>query len=135
MATAEQLRKSIEPGSTEYGDRQRLEQGLAQVASGPSQPGAQGGTGGRATPAAAPPGPEDPLGALLSGEIEPEDTPPTDGLSVGPGRGPSGAANESIWNDDYTQRLRYVAQFAKTPMLRAQARAALRYRVRGGDVQ
>lgn len=132
MPTADQLNKSITPGSTEYGERASLEQGLAQIASAPT---GGGGPAPAATPggSAIPPGPESPLGTLLSGGLTPEPTPLTDGLSVGSGRGPTPEPNP--WTDNYTERLRYLAQFAKTPMLRAQARAALRYRVRGGDIQ
>ena len=57
--------KAIEPVSTESGDRQRLEEGLAAVS---------GGGGGGLVPTGPPEGggltvPENPLGALTSGEV------------------------------------------------------------------
>lgn len=130
MATAEELSSAIEPGSLPYGERQGLEANLSAV------------TGGGQAPAGPPPAPPgggvepgltDPLGMLLGGEIPPDTDPVTAGLSVGDGPGP--ATEPQPWTDDYTERLRYIAQFANTPMLRAQARAALRHRVRGGDIQ
>lgn len=132
MPTADELRRAIEPGSTAYGDRQVLEQGLSDVAQNMDQGGpAPVASGGAAGPAI-PPGPDDPLSMLLGGDLEPEAVPLTDGLSVGPGRGAPEAENP--WTDSYTERLRAIAQFAKSPLLRSQARAALRFRVRGGDI-
>lgn len=70
-----------------------------------------------------PPGPNDPMGMLLSGAVAPTTQEPlTSGLSVGPGPGPTVAPTVP---DDVVERLRLVAMHAKTPVLRAMARAAI----------
>lgn len=97
---------------------------MAQL-QGPGQ-GAQPGTPPVGAPPVAP-GTSDPLGMLLSGGLPPSGEPVTSGLSFGPGPGP--AAPQQV-PDAVADRLRLVAQHAKTPMLRAQARAALLRRVR-----
>lgn len=120
------LTDMIEPGSTEYGDRGPLEQGLGQMGSpGSAPPGApaSGDPAGMLPPAG------DPLEALLSGELGTPDGPQTAGLSVGPGPGP---AAEVPFTDDVSEKLRVIADTAKTPRLRAMARAALRRRIREG---
>ena len=119
-ATAGDLANSIEPGSTEYGDRQVLEQGLAAAV--------PGNAGGPDPAAAAPPAPVDglgdPLGALLGGSVDPQGGGAiTDGLSVGPGTGPGGVSQQQ---DPRLTRLQQLAQHAKSPLLRASARNELR---------
>lgn len=112
--------RAIEPGSTEYGQRQVLEEGLAQVGGGV-------GAGGPPAPAAGPPPltiPEDPIGALLSGEVSGNpNLPITDGLSVGDGAGPM--TNDPMLGNR-ASRLRMIAEEASSPMVRAAARNELR---------
>lgn len=112
-------RHAIEPGSTEFGDRQTLEQGL------------QAGGGAPTAPPSAPTGtpgvtiPEDPLGALTSGEVKGQaDGMITDGLSVGAGTGPPNAPAQML--GDRATRLRQLAMEASSPYVRAAARQELR---------
>lgn len=111
--------KAIEPRSTEHGDRATLEAGLTGVGGG--APSATGSP--EPSPALAVP--EDPLGALMSGEApgDPGGTV-TDGLSVGGGTGPAGAPD--IMMGDRATRLRQLATEASSPQVRAAARAELR---------
>ena len=115
-ASANQISKSIQPGSTESGQRQVLEQGLAEL-----------GAGQAPTPSAPPgggalPSPGNPLQSLLSGEVVPEgNVPLTDGLSVGPGAGGTQGPPDSR-----KERLKLLSQHAQSPTLRAGALAALR---------
>ncbi len=112
--------KAIEPGSTESGDRQTLEAGLAQLSGG----------GGAPAPTGPPEGggltvPENPLGALTSGEVPgDEEGFVTDGLSVGAGTGPAGAPD--VMMGDRATRLRQLATEASSPQVRAAARSELR---------
>ena len=117
-----ELAKGIEAGSTEYGDRQKLEAGLASLG-GTSPSAGAGGSSPGTTPL---PATDDPLGALLSGSVSGGGGPPTDGLSVGPGMG---APAEDPMMTDKANRLRMVATNAESPMLRAAARAQLRVMV------
>ncbi len=124
--TVRDAQRAIEPGSTESGDRATLEAGLSEVLG-------QGG-GGPAAPAPAGPGnvtiPEDPLGALLSGEVSGNaDLPSTDGLSVGPGTGAPGQVAPSMMNSR-AEMLRDMAQNAETPALRQASRNELRRMLR-----
>ncbi len=116
-ASANQISKSIEPGSTESGQRQVLEQGLAELGAGAAGP-APAPSGGGALPS-----PGNPLQSLLSGEVVPDsgNVPLTDGLSVGPGAG--GAQGPP---DSRKERLKLLSQHAQSPTLRAGALAALR---------
>lgn len=130
MTTRENLRNAIEPGSTEYGERQALEQGLGSVpTSGPPSPGANGAG---VEPEGVLPPAGDPLEELLAGEAVSGEDPLTSGLSVGPGPGPE---SEAVLTDDLSVRLRTLATSAKSPQLRAMARAALRRRVKEGNLQ
>ncbi len=114
-ATQDQLNQSIEPGSIPHGDRQGLEQGLADIGGAPPS----GGPPGAGGPL---PSPSNPLQSLLSGEVTPGgDVPLTDGLSVGPGSG--GAQGVP---DARKERLKILAQHAQSPTLRSGAMAALR---------
>ena len=116
MATADQLRKSIEPGSIPHGGRAGLEQNLGELPStGATQP-AQPAVGGAAPSGA------DPLGAILGGEVNPggQNVPLTDGLSVGPGQGgPADIPSEK------NQRLALLAKASRSPQIRAAARLAM----------
>lgn len=118
--TTRDMQRSIEPGSLAYGDRQGLEANLS-AATAPM--GAEEGGG------AAPGGgnlsiPEDPLGALLSGELGGNpDSPITDGLSMGPGSSPE---SNDVMMGSRAERVRQLAQEASSPQIRAAARSELR---------
>lgn len=119
-ASPSQLISAIEPGSTDYGDRQTLEAGLA--ASSPDGAPAPD----PAAAAVAPPvdAGGDPLSALLSGAVNPGGSGPlTSGLSVGPGAGPMGQLGQV---DPKEERLRQVATQSQSPVVRALARNELR---------
>lgn len=121
-AGSELTSAAIAPGSTDYGDRQKLEGSLSAIV------GQQGG-GAASAPGGGSPGPvvpEDALGALMSGQISPGgDLPLTDGLSVGPGAGPA-AQQEDPLLGDRANRLRMIASQAASPQLRALARSELK---------
>lgn len=111
--------KAIQPGSTEFGDRATLEAGLQDVLGG-----AQGGA-----PSPTPSGgslaiPEDPIGALASGQVAGDpNSPITDGLAVGPGTTPLPTDH---MQGDRAVRLRQLALQASSPQVRAAARNELR---------
>lgn len=123
MATADQLSKAIEPGSTEYGQRQVLESGLAELqpSTGPTA-GAAAALGGSSIGL-----PANPLDPLMSGELDSPTTPVTDGLTHGPGGGP---LPEQGISDATVDRLRIMALEARSPVLREMARRSLRSSVR-----
>lgn len=121
--TVRDSQRAIAPGSTESGDRATLEAGLSQVLSGQEGQQAPGAAPGVAIP-------EDPMGALLSGEASGDDLPSTEGLSVGPGGGPAQAASHMLGTRAET--LRSIAQEASSPMLRAAARSELRRMTKEG---
>lgn len=120
--------RAIEPGSTESGDRGTLEEGLSSVLGG-----AAGGAPQGATPEGAPAPvtiPEDPMGALLGGEVAGDPTlPSADGLSVGPGAGPPAGINP-VMQTSRAELLRDFAMNAETPALRQSARNELRRMLR-----
>lgn len=128
--TTRDLQHSIEPDSTEYGDRAQLEEGLsvlgAQQSSAPPAV-----TAGGSAPSATPPSETlgDPMALLLSDELSPSDRPVTHGLSFGPGAGRAPQFGEGP--NPEIERLRAVAQFARTPQLRAAARRLLRRKLNG----
>jgi len=116
-ASASDLVGSIEPGSIPQGDRAGLEQGLAGLGGGGA-----GSSAVAAGAAAAPTGGNDPISALLSGDVDPGGQGPiTDGLSVGPGDGP---ATEP--QSPQIIRLQQIATQASSPLLRSAARNELR---------
>ncbi len=119
-ATADQLNKSITPGSIPSGERGPLVQNLGELAGGGAAQPAQSGAGGG--PGTGIPSAGNPLGALVSGEINPGDTntPLTDGISVGPGQG-----GQSDVPDSQQQRLALLAQGSRSPAVRSAARLAL----------
>lgn len=121
-ATKDQMGRTV---SMDYGQKGQFMSALQ----GPGSGGAQGGgPAPAAPPAGVAPSPTDPLGMLLGGALGPgPGDPVTAGLSVGPGGGPTTAPAVT---DDVVERLRLVAQNAKTPMLRSMARAALLRRVK-----
>ena len=119
MTTRSQLVEGIEPRSLEHGKRAELEAGLqGALVDAPAVPG--GGAGGPPPVDSA----EDPLAALLGGNLDPGGTgePVTSGLSVGPGRMPLEAQPQ----DPRQIRLQQIATQAKNPTLRAMARNELR---------
>ncbi len=120
--TASDLIGGIEPGSVEHGQRAALEQGLSAALPDASQTGPN--------PLAGQPGPpldsvDDPIAALLSGELDPGggQEPITSGLSVGPGDGPPGSLPQQ---DPKKVRLQQIATQARSPLFRAAARNELR---------
>ncbi len=130
-ASPSQMAAAISPGSTQYGDRQGLEAGLGQAFGGAGGPAGSGPAGsGPASPPSMAPSGGDPLGQLLAGGIAPDGNPLTSGISVGPG---PGAPQPTPFAGTEYERLRFLAERAKTPMLRHMARQALRRKVlRGG---
>ncbi len=123
--TVRDAQRAIEPGSTEQGDRAVLQDGLSQVLGGAGgDPAATPGTGGGPLTI-----PEDPIGALLSGEVAGDELPSTDGLSVGPGAQPPDSIVPQMQNSR-ADLLRDLAQNAETPALRTVARNELRRMVR-----
>ena len=128
MATASEAVKAIEPGSTASGDRQTLEAGLGSVLGEDSS-----GQGGGPPPAPGAGGltiPEDPIGALLSGEASGNpDIPLSDGLSLGPGAGAPDNIHPAM-KTSRANRVRDLAMNASTPMIRQAARNELRRMMR-----
>lgn len=125
MTTRDDLTKGIEPGSLPHGERDDLESGLADAlgAGGPALGDALGGGG-----AAGGPLPldsvDDPIAGLLGGDLDPGPSDHlTSGLSVGPGAGPAGMIETK---DPKKVRLQQIATTAKSPLIRAAARAELR---------
>jgi len=118
-AGSELTSDAIAPGSMAYGDRGPLEQGLSSAMGG----GGGAPQGGAPAPTALPT-PENPLGALLSGQVGGGDTPITDGLSVGPGANPVTAPDQML--GDRASRLRMIATEAASPQMRELARSMLR---------
>lgn len=117
MATAEELTHSIAPGSMPYGERDDLEEGLSQIATGsdPLQAGAPG------APPVTAEGDLTPEDVLTNGEAVSE-LPITSGLSVGPGPGPFGGINAT----PEQVKLREVALTADSALVRHMATLALR---------
>lgn len=112
MPSGDEIARSIEPGSTEYGDRQVIEDRIRQVgaqAQAPQVP-APGAASGRG------------MDRLTQGPVS--DLPVTDGLSVGPGATPQPA--DALAASPRVDQLRLIAQNARTPRLRALARDMLR---------
>ena len=112
MPSADEISRSIEPGSLESGNRQVVSDRISQIvgpgsAPTPQQPGA---ASGRA---------QERLG---KGEVS--EKPITDGLSVGPGAAP--ANTPQIAESPRVNQLRIVAKEARSPRLRALARDLLR---------
>lgn len=123
-ATKDQMGRTV---SMDYGQKGQFMDALQ----GPGSGSATGGAGPAAGAPAVAPGPDDPLGLMLGGAIPPSGQPLTEGLSVGPGAGP---VQTPAVTDDIVERLRMVAMHAKTPTLRAMARAALHRRIKSNGV-
>ena len=121
--TVRDSQRAIESGSTESGDRQVLEDGLSQVLGG------SGAAGGGAPSAGNVSIPEDPVGGLLSGAVQGDELPVTDGLSVGPGAGGESAQPASMLTPR-AEKLRDLAQNASVPGVRQAARNELRRMIR-----
>ena len=116
MPNADEISRSISPGSTEYGDRQVIEDRIGQVVQQARSPAA-------ATPGSASTGG---LNKLSSGPVS--DLPVTDGLSVGGG---AGATPDPLAGVPMVDQLRVLAEHARSPRLRMLARDALRAKVKG----
>ena len=116
MVSADELTKSISPGSIPYGERGAVEDRMAQVV-------AQGQSPAQATPGAASRGGLEKLG---KGPVS--DMPVTSGLSVGPGPGNNPDPMAGMPGVD---QLRIIAQYSRSPRLRMLARDALRAKVLG----
>ena len=124
MPNADDISRSIAPGSLPYGERQEVAGNLQAALGGAAGQGA--GPAPVAEEAGDPVDAEiDPMERLLAGEHS-SDLPITSGLSEGPG-------STGLRTKDETpkvERLRAVAMHAKSPVLRYQARAALRREMR-----
>jgi hypothetical protein len=116
MVNADQISKSISPGSTEYGDRQVVGDRIAQVMQQTKKP------------ATSPPGAasQGGLDKLKAGPVS--DLPVTSGLSVGPG---AGATLDPMANMPEVEKLRILATNGRSPRMRALARDALRAKALG----
>ena len=128
MASRELMGDAIEPGSIPYGEKGPLVSNL---------PSGAGGASPSSSPAPAGPEPQlapdigSALGFLSSGEFPTDpDIPQTAGLPAGPGGGPAAEMQEP--QSQFTERLRTIALEAKSPQMRAQARAALKILVKRG---
>ncbi len=124
MVSADDISRSIEPGSLPYGERQEVAGNLQA---------ALGGQGAGPAPAPEAPAQEvdaeiDPMERLLSGDHS-SDLPITEGLPYGPGGGGAAAVPEL----PEIERVRLVAENAKSPVLRYLARNALRRHLRSGQ--
>ncbi len=112
MPSADEISRSIEPGSLESGNRQVVTDRIAQIVGPASQQSAP-------QPGAASARAQERLG---SGPVS--EKPITDGLSVGPGGGP--AQTPVIAESPRVEQLRIIATNARSPRLRALARDLLR---------
>ncbi len=125
MANADIVKKSIAPGSTEFGERQNLEADIQSI---------MGGGGEQMPPVTPAISSQDPFSgpesALAGTDGFSSDLPITAGLSVGPGAGPT----QSFGNLPIPtmQVLQDMALNAKTPQVRQMALLALRRIVREG---
>lgn len=123
MANADDIMSTLEPGSTDYGDRQVLTNQLQEALASSQQQGPM-------VPAGTPPPPE-PGGSELD-YLDAEhssDLPVTDGLSVGPGASPP-SVNPT--DSPKIEKLRLIATGARSPVLRHMARNALKAEIRRG---
>ena len=122
-ASPSDVARSIEPGSTESGERGPLAADIQSNLQGLA------GAGPSLGPEATSPdiGGIDPIQKLLDGETS--DLPVTDGMDVGPGAGP-GTGLDAVKQSPRVQKLRMIALGAKSPVLRQFARNALRAEIR-----
>jgi hypothetical protein len=127
-ASPSQIAGSIGAGTTEYGQRQQLAADIQSATAGASAP---SGTGPAPVGGSAGVGPGDPIGAMLSGMVTSGEDPLTSGLSVGPGAGPASPMGAGM---DMQAKLLSVANNARSPQLRAQARQTLQRLVRSRRV-
>ncbi len=122
MPNADDIARTIEPGSLPQGERQVVAGNLQAALPG----GGVGGSPAPAVPHAPAPG-IDPIERLLAGDHE-TDLPVTSGISQGPGN--TGA--QSINDSPKVVKLRLLAENAKSPVIRYQARNALRRELSNG---
>lgn len=119
--------QAIEANSTEYGDRQTLEEGLQALQGGGPMPSPDGGV---APPSTTLPAQGSPFSALLSGEVKaPTGNPLSAGLSVGPGSGPANGPTDN----DVGQKLKMILEQSSSPTLRRLAYMRLRAMQRAGN--
>ncbi len=110
MPSASDISDSISPGSTEYGDRQVVEDRIQQVVQ--AEP--AGHVAGSST-----------AGAMAKlGQGPQSDLPITDGLSLGPGAGPPQDA--TIEGGANIDKFRLIAANGRNPVIRKMARDAIR---------
>jgi len=125
VPSADDISRTIEPGSLDQGDRQVFAdqlQGVLGPQVGPAP-------GSAPTPAGAPGGDE--LDRLLGGGHS-SGLPVTDGLSLGPGKGPAASPGLTPESPKVT-KLRLIATGASSPVLRQMARDALRSALARGN--
>jgi hypothetical protein len=122
MANADDIARTIEPGSLEQGDRNKIRGQLMEAFQ-------SNGTNPVGAGAAAQSGAGNPLDALMGGQHS-SDLPVTDGLSVGPGRGP---AETTTTQSPLIEKLRALAVGANSPVLKQLARQALRAELARGN--
>ncbi len=116
---------AIEAGSIEHGQRENTEELLAGLGGSAD---AQAGGAPTVSPGA-PGGAGDPLGSLLAGGVVPQSGEPlTSGLDIGDGFSPNEGAKDLP--DEYTERLRVIAQYSPSPVLRLLAAEMLMKRTR-----
>lgn len=122
--------KAIEPGSTEFGDRAGLEQGLVAA-----NQAAGGGPAGVAPPTTAVPSGGNAISDMLSGAIKTDSgLPLTDGLGVGPGQGPASQQTAGPLDSDLATKLKMLASQASSPALRLLALNQLKRIHRGRTI-
>lgn len=123
MTTRSDLAAGIAPGSLEYGARDDLVAGLQSAVGSPSPTGAPNPQVEQGPPPLD--SVDDPIAALLGGQIDPGQSgnPLTSGLSVGAGPGPAGTQPQK---DPKKLQLMQIATTAASPIIRAAARAELR---------
>lgn len=123
-------KEAITPGSTEYGTRQTLEQGLQQGSVGGGSP--LGGGSPSPAPATVPQG-GNAISDMLAGKLQAGgDQPLTEGLSVGPGGGPVGQPQAGPLDNDLGNKLKMIASQSTSPTLRRLAVNKLRSMYREG---
>jgi len=110
VPSASDISDSISPGSLEYGDRQVVEDRIAQSVQNAPTPSVPGAATANAQ------------GRLAQGPVS--DLPVTDGLSVGPGAGP--ASKQTLEESANIDKWRIMAKNGRSPVIRKMARDALR---------
>ena len=110
MPNADDISKSIEPGSLEYGNRQVVEDRIQQAATQRKEPRVPGAASSATQ------------GRLAKGPVS--NLPVTAGLAVGPGA--SSIPVDGIASNPDVEKFRLLAVNARNPVIRKLARDALR---------